>query len=72
VSGWRPFIGWVCGSACAWNWIGLPIAKMALVLWGHPLDLAAANLTEMMPVLLGMLGLGSLRTLEKINGVAAK
>ena len=72
VSGWRPFIGWVCGSACAWNWIGLPIAKMALILADHPLDLAPANLTEMMPVLLGMLGLGGLRTLEKINGVAAK
>jgi len=26
VSGWRPFIGWVCGAACAWNWIGLKIA----------------------------------------------
>lgn len=72
VSGWRPFIGWVCGTACAWNWIGLPIAKVILVTSGHPLELAPANLTEMMPVLLGMLGLGSLRTLEKINGVAAK
>jgi hypothetical protein len=27
VSGWRPFIGWVCGCACAWNWIGLPLVK---------------------------------------------
>ena len=72
VSGWRPFIGWVCGSACAWNWIGLPIAKLALALIGHPLDLAQANLTEMMPVLFGMLGLGTLRTVEKINNVAAK
>ena len=72
VSGWRPFIGWVCGSACAWNWIGLPIANLALALIGHPLDLAQANLTEMMPVLFGMLGLGTLRTLEKINNVAAK
>ena len=71
VSGWRPFIGWVCGSACAWNWIGLPIAKLALALIGHPLDLAQANLTEMMPVLFGMLGLGTLRTLEKVKGVAA-
>lgn len=71
VSGWRPFIGWVCGMACAWNWIGLPVTKMGLALWGHPLDLAAADLTEMMPVLLGMLGLGGLRTLEKIKGVAA-
>ena len=72
VSGWRPFIGWVCGSACAWNWIGLPIAKMGLTLLGHPLDLAQANLTEMLPVLFGMLGLGTLRTVEKINNVAAK
>lgn len=72
VSGWRPFIGWVCGTACAWNWIGLPIAKVVLSLTGHPIDLAPANLTEMMPVLLGMLGLGGLRTIEKINGVAAK
>lgn len=72
VSGWRPFIGWVCGMACAWNWIGLPIAKAGLTLSGHVLDIAPASLTEMMPVLLGMLGLGTLRTAEKINGVAAK
>ena len=72
VSGWRPFIGWVCGAACAWNWIGLPIAKLALTLWGHPIDLAPASMTEMMPILVGMLGLGGYRTLEKINGVASK
>jgi hypothetical protein len=69
VSGWRPFIGWVCGSACAWNWIGLPIAKTVLLTLGHPLLLAPADLTEMLPVLLGMLGLGTLRTVEKIKGV---
>ena len=72
VSGWRPFVGWVCGSACAWNWIGLPIVKLGLMVWGHPIDLAPANLNEMMPLLLGLLGMGTLRTVEKINGVAAK
>ena len=72
VSGWRPFIGWVCGSACAWNWIGLPMAKFAAAMAGHPLDLAPADLGEMLPVLLGMLGLGSLRTIEKIQGVERK
>lgn len=72
VSGWRPFVGWVCGSACAWNWIGLPIVKMGLVLWGHPIVLSPADLSEMMPILLGMIGLGGLRTVEKINGVASK
>lgn len=72
VSGWRPYIGWVCGIACAWNWIGLPIAKLVLAVIGHPIVLAPADLTEMLPVLLGMLGLGGLRTWEKVKGVAAK
>ena len=73
VSGWRPAIGWVCGGACAWNWMGLPIVKTGVVLLGyHALPIAPADLTEMMPVLLGMLGLGGLRTLEKINKVASK
>lgn len=70
VSGWRPALGWVCGGACAWNWIGLPIAKVVLLALNHPLDLAPADLTEMMPILLGMLGLGGLRTVEKIKGVS--
>lgn len=70
VAGWRPFIGWVCGSACAWNWIGLPITKMALALAGYTLELSPADLTEMLPVLMGMLGLGALRTFEKTKGVA--
>lgn len=70
VAGWRPAIGWVCGTACAWNWIGLPVAKLALAVAGYKLALAPADLSEMMPVLMGMLGLGGLRTIEKINGVA--
>ena len=72
VSGWRPAIGWVCGAACAWTWIGLPRVKVGLGLLAIKLELAPANLTEMMPILLGMLGLGGLRTLEKVQGVAAK
>jgi hypothetical protein len=72
VSGWRPFIGWVCGGGCAWNWIGLPIAKAGLLLAGYKLEISPADLNEMMPLLLGMLGLGGLRTFEKVNKVAAK
>ncbi len=71
VSGWRPFIGWVCGAACAWNWIGLPIAVFAATYFGKQLALRPADISEMMPVLMGMLGLGGLRTVEKIQGVAA-
>jgi hypothetical protein len=70
VAGWRPFIGWVCGAACAWNWIGLPLAKALAVYHQVPFALNSADLSEMMPVLIGLLGLGGLRTVEKIQGVA--
>lgn len=70
VSGWRPFIGWVCGAACAWNWIGLPAALFVAAYFGKTLTLRPADISEMMPILMGMLGLGGLRTVEKINGVA--
>ncbi|MBV5322871.1 MAG: hypothetical protein JZU60_03455 [Ilumatobacteraceae bacterium] len=69
VSGWRPFIGWVCGVACAWNWVGLKVALFVAAYLGNPLDIQPADVAEMMPVLLGMLGLGGLRTVEKLKGV---
>jgi len=72
VSGWRPGVGWVCVAACGWNWIGLPVVKLALEIAGHPITLAPADLTEMLPILMGMLGLGGLRTIEKLQGRAAK
>lgn len=71
VSGARPFIMWVCGLGCAWNWVGLPVGKFTLVLLGISVNISPADLTEMMPLLIGMLGLGGYRTVEKLNGVAA-
>jgi hypothetical protein len=71
TSRWRPFIGWVCGVGCAWNWIGLPASLFVCAAIGHPVSgLAPADVSQMLPVLMGMLGLGSLRTIEKIKGVA--
>lgn len=72
VSGWRPFVGWCCGAGCAWNWVGLPVAKTGLALAGVSLQLSPADLTEMMPLLVALLGLGGYRTFEKVQGVAAK
>jgi hypothetical protein len=72
VSGWRPFIGWTCGAACGWNWLGLPVAKFVALALAHPITMAPADLTEMLPILMGLLGLGTLRTVEKIQGVAAR
>jgi len=71
VSGWRPFVGWVCGMGCAWNWVGLPIVVALATYFGHPLPVKPADLSEMLPLLCGLLGMGGLRTVEKINGVAA-
>jgi hypothetical protein len=70
TSGWRPYIGWVCGTGCAWNWIGLPTSSFVLAAIGHPVVMKGADMSEMMPLLLGMLGLGAMRTVEKIKGVA--
>jgi len=74
VAGWRPAIGWVCGFALAWNFVIQP-----LLLWGAWIfpdiapDISTApklDTDELMTVLLGMLGLGGLRTYEKRLGVA--
>lgn len=70
VAGWRPWIGWVCGMAFAWNWIGLPVGLFIASALGHTLNITAADLSEMTPVLLGMLGLGAMRSVEKIKGKA--
>jgi hypothetical protein len=71
VSGWRPFIGWVCGVACAWNWLLLGVVKVVAEFFGHSITLSPADVTEMMPILMGMLGLGAYRTVEKIKGVSS-
>lgn len=70
TSGWRPMVGWVCVSACAWNWTLLPIVSAAASAFGHPLPaaVAPADLGQMLPVLAGLLGLGGLRTVERLSG----
>lgn len=70
IAGWRPFVGWVCAAGCAWNWIGLPVGVFIAAAIGHKLDLRPADLSEMLPLLLGLLGMGGLRTFEKVQGVA--
>ena len=70
VSGWRPATGWMCGAACAWNWAGLPMVKTGLVIAGYKLDIAPADISEMLQLLIALLGLGGYRTAEKFKGVA--
>ncbi len=70
TSGWRPAIGWVCAAALACQYIARPLLQWAGIVTGHAwpaLPGIDGNLWELM---LGMLGLGGLRTFEKTKGVA--
>ena len=72
VSGWRPFIGWVCGIALAYQYVAAPLlmwiaSSLHIALSAPPkLD---GTLWELVFALLGM---GGLRTFEKVKGVASK
>jgi roadblock/LC7 domain-containing protein len=67
IAGWRPFIGWVCGTAFAINFIVGPMGVFMAALAGKAVVFPTLALSEMMPVLLGMLGLGAYRTFEKVK-----
>ena len=70
VAGWRPFIGWSCGIAMCYAYIIQPITIFVLAQTGNLVSLPTLNLSEMMPVLLGMLGLGGLRSFEKYKKIS--
>lgn len=70
VSGWRPAIGWICAGAMAFKFMGGPAASVISQWMGHPIVLPTFDFTEMSTILLGMLGLGTLRTYEKVKGAA--
>jgi hypothetical protein len=72
VSGWRPSIGWVCGAGFAVQFVIGPLAEWGSALAGHPVKFPQMDTGTMMPLLLGMLGLGGLRTAEKLADKAAK
>lgn len=69
VAGWRPAVGWVCVAGMAGNFILIPFANFALALSNSDIIIPLIALSEMMPVLMGMLGLGAMRTVEKTKGV---
>ena len=65
VSGWRPFIGWTCGLGMFGNFITIPFANFVLALLEINIVIPLVPLETMMPVLMGMLGLGAMRSYEK-------
>jgi hypothetical protein len=69
VAGARPFIIWVCGLGFAMQFVVSPILSWGSALLGKPIDLPPLDMGTLMTMLGGLLGLGAMRTVEKLNGV---
>ncbi len=68
--GWRPFVGWICGFALLYHFILSPLIIFIVTLTGATIPpLPEFDMGSLMTVLLGMLGIGGLRTYEKQKGI---
>ena len=70
VAGWRPAVGWPCAAAFAYTFVLQPFMFSLLGALGVKVPLPPLDMSVLMTVLLGMLGLGGLRSWEKTKGVA--
>jgi len=69
VAGWRPFIGWISGSALAYNYIIQPLLYVVLQAYGTEVTMPSLDIGTLMMLMGGMLGFGAFRTFEKVKGV---
>jgi hypothetical protein len=72
IAGWRPAVGWICAAGVGWNFIVQP-----LVLWWGAfhepaIQAPALESDQLMVLLLGMLGIGGMRSFDKMQGTDAK
>jgi hypothetical protein len=72
VSGWRPYIGWVCGMAIAWAFLLAPMLSWLLPVVGVVAAVPPLQTEFLLELVFAMLGLGGLRTFEKLKGVASR
>ena len=69
VSGWRPFLGWISGLSIGYVYLFQPVFDMILQMFDIKVDWVVLDLGQLMPLVLGMLGLGGLRSFEKAKGL---
>ena len=72
VAGWRPFVGWVGGFGLAYAAILEPMLRLIATLSGYTGEFPAIDTTITMQILFGLLGLGAMRSYDKVKGVATK
>ena len=69
VAGWRPAIGWVCGAGLAYAALVEPFARFAAKVWfGYTGNFPVIDTDLTLQILMGMLGLGAMRSVEKVKG----
>ena len=69
VAGWRPAIGWVCAAALAFQYMARPLIQWGFAFAHQTLPVLPGIDDNLWQLMLGMLGLGGLRTFEKVKGV---
>ena len=72
VAGWRPFIGWVCGAGLAWAFLVGPLLTWVLPAVGVATVMPVLQMEYLMELVVAMLGLGALRSFEKVKGVNSR
>jgi len=72
VSGWRPAIGWVCALALVYQYLLRPLMTWGAGVAGYNLPPMIGLDDNLWQLMMGMLGMGGLRTFEKVQGVASK
>jgi hypothetical protein len=70
IAGWRPALGWISALSVGYVYLFQPFIVMGLKIAGSDVELPSLDLSQLMPLILGMLGLGGLRTFEKAKGVS--
>lgn len=69
IAGWRPAIGWICGFALAWHFFLAEMVVWVYTLFGGTMEFPdLTNADGLLPLVLGVLGLGAARTVEKVQG----
>lgn len=69
VAGWRPAVGWVCAIGVGYSFVLEPLAAFIAKLCGYGGDFPALDMGNLMTLIMGMLGMGYLRTKEKMGGI---
>ena len=68
VAGWRPAVGWICALGVGWNFVMQPLAMWVGAFHDPVISVPSLDISQLMVLLLGMLGIGGMRSFDKAHG----